>query len=165
MSGLSRTLGKRVQVNSLPRVRIPLSPPIDLEPVLTAYVEIRSKPAQLSHSFIYPSFFDHNVTLQVRVHILAHQCLPMLTLACPKKLAPPFTPRKRFVSRCKDTNRSDTNLLVFGVFCDFLFYRKIGVFVLWFKNTKVNFIALTNVSTRHFFFLNGFLLLTVKVRN
>ena len=28
MSGLSRTPGKRVRVNSPPRVRIPLSPPI-----------------------------------------------------------------------------------------------------------------------------------------
>ena len=135
-----------------PWVRISHPPPFFKSRAYTISVDIRSKPAQLSHFFIYPSFFDHNVTLQVRVHILAHQCLPMLTLACPKKLAPPFTPRKRFVSRCKDTNQSDTNLLVFGVFCNFLFYRKIGVFVLWFKNTKVNFIALKNIRTRHFFF-------------
>ena len=34
MSGLSRTPGKRVRVNSPPRVRIPLSPPI---PCFTGY--------------------------------------------------------------------------------------------------------------------------------
>ena len=34
MSGLSRTPGKRVRVNSPPRVRIPLSPPI---PCYTGY--------------------------------------------------------------------------------------------------------------------------------
>jgi len=95
------------------------------------------------------------------VHILAHECLPMLTLACLKKLAPPFTPRKRFVSRCKDTNqsetnRSDPNLLVFGVFCNFLFHRKLWVSVFWFKNTEVNFIVLTNIRGRHFFFLLKF---------
>jgi len=92
---------------------------------------------------------------------MAHECLPMLTLTCPKKLAPSFTPRKLFVSRCKDTNTS-----VFGDFCDFLFYRKIWVFVLSFKSIKVNFIVFANVRPRHFFFLlKGFLLLTVKVRN
>ena len=140
-----------------PWVRISHPPPFFKSRVYTISVEIRSKSSQLSHSLIYPSFFAHNVKLQVRLDILAHECLPMLTLACPKKLAPPFTPRKRFVSRCKDTNRSDTNRsdtnpLVFGGFFVFWFYRKIWVFVLWFRNTEVNLIALKNIRTRHFFF-------------
>ena len=46
MSGLSRTPGKRVRVNSPPRVRIPLSPPV------TQYERDRLYPINGGWSFI-----------------------------------------------------------------------------------------------------------------
>ena len=74
MSGLSRTPGKRVRVNSPPRVRIPLSPPIPcragyfFELILNENLLFLHD--QVSHPIGFPCYFglehQHAVVVSVR---------------------------------------------------------------------------------------------------
>ena len=60
MSGLSRTPGKRVRVNSPPRVRIPPSPPFKL-PYFLASSDL-NQPATVSDTESYPDIIvEHPV--------------------------------------------------------------------------------------------------------